>query len=153
MDKNSVSAYVKSVPEGWKKGFLNLLKILRNSIPKGFAEAMQYGMISYQVPLSAFPEGYLKNPEVPLPFVALASQKNYISFYHMGLYGNKDLLAWFLESAEKETGEKIRMGKSCIRFSKTAKIPVKTIRSLMKKISVKDWIASYKAGIMSRKSG
>ena len=113
------------------------------NIPKGFEEAMSYGMIGYVVPHSIFPDGYHCSPELPLPFITIASQKNFIALYHMGLYANPSLLQWFMIEYPQHSKSKIDVGKSCIRFKKLDQIPYDLLAELLKKISVKDWITLY----------
>ncbi|MES2794841.1 MAG: DUF1801 domain-containing protein [Bacteroidota bacterium] len=115
--------------------------ILEN-IPQGFKEEMGYGMLGYVVPHSIFPAGYHCDPKLPLPFLSLASQKNYISFYHMGLYAESNLLDWFTSEYSK-TGYKLDMGKCCVRFKKMDKIPYEVLGELSKKITVNEWIEIY----------
>ena len=106
---------------------------------------MGYGMIGYVVPHSIYPNGYHCKPEDPLPFAGFASQKNVISFYHMGIYADPKLLNWFVEEYPKHTDAKLDMGKSCIRFKNPEKIPFKLFGELMRKLSVEDWIAKYES--------
>lgn len=84
---------------------------------------MSYGMIGYVVPHTIYPKRYHCNPELPLPFMCLASQRNFISLYHMGMYGNAELLKWFKSVFSKQSKLKPDMGKSCIRFKNTEGIP------------------------------
>ena len=100
-------------------------------------------MIGYVVPHSIYPAGYHCDPKLPLPFLGLASQKNNISFYHMGIYADPKLLDWFTKNYAKEVTSKLDMGKSCIRFKKPEQIPFKLIGELVSKMTVKDWIALY----------
>jgi hypothetical protein len=102
-------------------------------------------MLGYVVPHSLYPAGYHCDPKLPLPFAGLASQKNSINFYHMGLYANKELYDWFVGEYPKHSKQKLDMGKSCIRFKKPDDIPYVLIGTLMKKISVKDWIHLYES--------
>jgi hypothetical protein len=97
------------------------------------------------VPHSLYSKGYHADPKQPLPFINLASQKNYIALYHMGIYSNKKLLAWFTSEYTKQTSLKPDMGKGCIRFKKPEKIPFKLIGELASKFTVKDWITIYEA--------
>lgn len=112
---------------------------------------MLYGMISYVVPKKIYPPGYHVTPESPLPFISIASQKNAISFYHMGIYAMPDILQWFKAGWAKQDVGKLDMGKSCIRMKKPEKIPYKLIGELVKKISVKQWIAAYEKNIPKKK--
>lgn len=100
-------------------------------------------MIGYVVPHKIYPEGYHCNPELPLPFINLASQKNYISLYHMGLYADQKLLNWFIAEYEISGAGKLDMGKSCIRFKDTVDIPYPLIGKLCSKMSAENWIKLY----------
>ena len=102
-------------------------------------------MIGYVVPHSLYPAGYHCDPKLPLPFMALAAQKNSINFYHMGIYSDSLLLNWFLTERPKHTAMKLDMGKSCIRFKKYDQIPYQLIGELVQKISVEKWLNVYKA--------
>jgi hypothetical protein len=112
---------------------------------------MNYGMIGYCVPHSIYPKGYHCKPEQPLPFAFIASQKNFIAFHHMGLYGSPELLKWFVTEYPKHSTAKLDMGKGCVRFKKMDMIPFKLIGELMKKISVKDWINLYEKNFLKTK--
>jgi hypothetical protein len=113
-----------------------------HNLPKGYEAGIEYGMIYYFVPHSLFPDGYHVDPTKPLGLMALASQKNYISVYHLGLYSNRPLLNWFEDSYQK-TGLKLRMGKSCIRFTRPDQIPYDLIAQLASKLSVQEFIDLY----------
>jgi uncharacterized protein YdhG (YjbR/CyaY superfamily) len=139
--------YIKSLPEERKEAIVKLRKIFQKNLPRGFKEEMSYGMIGYVVPHSIYPKGYHVNPKLPLPFINIASQKNFIALYHMGLYGNKEILDWFKKEYPKSSGSKLDMGKSCIRFKKPENIPYDLITILSKKITVEDWIKIYENGI------
>lgn len=133
--------YIAEMPADRQKVFSDLRKAIKKNIPKGFKEGMTYGMIGYFVPHSIYPAGYHCDPKQPLPFVNMASQKNGISFYHMGIYSNEKLKNWFLEEYAKLGIGKPDMGKGCIRFKNPEKLPVKLIGELMSKITVEDWVA------------
>lgn len=135
--------YFKSIPEERQEAMNELRKTILKNLPKGFEEGMGYGMVGYVVPHSIYPKGYHCDPKQPLPFMGLASQKNFIAFYHMGIYANKTLSDWFIKEFPKHSKYKLDMGKSCIRFKKTDGIPYKLIGELVKKVSVKDWISNY----------
>jgi|SRR6185369_2763266 len=135
--------YIKELPADRKQAFTELRNIILKNIPKGFEERMSYGMIGYVVPHSKYSNGYHCDPKLPLPFVNIASQKNFIAFYHMGIYANPELLKWFTNEYSKHSTAKLDMGKACVRFKKPEHIPFKLIGELMKKISVDDWITAY----------
>jgi uncharacterized protein YdhG (YjbR/CyaY superfamily) len=139
--------YLDSLPNERKKTLSRLRSVIRKNIPKGFAETMSYGMIGYVVPHSLYPAGYHCDPKQPVPFICIASQKNYVALYHMGLYGNKQLLKWFTTEYAKRSTSKLDMGKSCIRFKKLDDIPFKLIGELASKVTPTAWLAIYEKGM------
>jgi hypothetical protein len=143
----SVKEYLKKVPKERSGYFNKLRKTILTSLPNGFDEQMNYGMIGYLVPHDIYPGGYHCDPKLPLPFANIASQKNFIGFYHMGIYANPGLLEWFVKEYPKHSDTKLDMGKSCVRFKKMDKIPYDLIGKLMRKMSVKDWINLYEKNI------
>jgi hypothetical protein len=139
----TVDAYIAELPEDRQKAIAELRKVIKKNLPKGFKEEMNYGMIGYVVPHSKYPAGYHCNPKMPLPFLNIASQKNFIAVYHMGLYANPKLLQWFTEAHAKASSKKLDMGKSCMRYKKPEDIPYKLIGELAGKITPEQWIALY----------
>jgi hypothetical protein len=139
----TVDAYIAELPEDRQKAIAELQKVIKKKLPKGFKEEMNYGMIGYVVPHSKYPAGYHCNPKMPLPFLNIASQKNFIAVYHMGLYANPKLLQWFTEAHAKASSKKLDMGKSCMRYKKPEDIPYKLIGELAGKITPEQWIALY----------
>ena len=139
--------YLNELPADRKEPVHQLRDIVLKNLPKGFKETIGHGMLNYVVPHSLYPAGYHCNPQQPLPFAAIASQKNFIAFYHMGIYSQPDLLKWFVEEYPKHSKTRLDMGKSCIRFKKPDQIPYKLIGELSKKINVKDWINIYESTI------
>ncbi|HQV51066.1 MAG: DUF1801 domain-containing protein [Flavobacteriales bacterium] len=136
-------AYMDELPEERKAAVKKLRSTIMKNLPKGFAEVMSYGMIGYVVPHSKYPSGYHCDPKLPLPFMNIASQKNFIALYHMGIYADKKLLNWFMTEYPKYVTGKPDMGKSCIRFKKPEHIPYELIGELVKKMNADDWIALY----------
>lgn len=147
----TVAEYLEELPEDRKASMTKLSEIIRKNIPEGFQETMSYGMIGYVIPHSIYPDGYHCTPELPLPFANIASQKNFIAFYHMGMYGNPDLLEWFKTEYQKFSPKKLDAGKSCTRFKKPEDIPYELIGELMRKISVSEYIAFYEATFKNTK--
>jgi uncharacterized protein YdhG (YjbR/CyaY superfamily) len=146
----SVEEYFDFLPEDRQKPMKELRKVIKNNLPKGFKEVMSYGMVGYVVPHSIYPDGYHCDPKLPLPFMCLASQKNFISFYHMGVYSDKKILDWFTSEYAKRSKGKLDMGKSCIRFKKPDQIPFELIGELVSKISVEDWIRTYEGNLKNK---
>lgn len=140
---NSIKEYIEQIPQERKMYFNKLRNTILSYIPKGFEEQLNYGMIGYVVPHNLYPKGYHCDPKLPLPFISIASQKNFIAVYHMGIYANPKLLEWFVTEYPKHCKLKLDMGKSCIRFKKVEQIPYKLIGELVKKMSVKEWIDLY----------
>ncbi len=146
-DAKTPDEYISQLPEERKGPMSSLRKTIQSQLPPGFEETMSYGMIGYVVPHSTYPDGYHCSPELPLPFMNIASQKNFIALYHMGLYAKKELLDWFTGEYPKHSKRKLDMGKSCVRFKKMEDIPLDLIGELCTKMSVQDWIDLYEKNI------
>jgi hypothetical protein len=143
----NVESYLNDLSEERKDIINQLRKEILKNLPKGFAEGMGYGMIGYFVPHSIYPNGYHCDPKQPLPFLSMASQKNFIALYHMGIYMNPTLMDWFTAEFAKRVKGKLDMGKSCIRFKKLDAIPFDLIGELVSKMSVDEWIACYEKAL------
>ncbi|MGG7034935.1 MAG: DUF1801 domain-containing protein [Flavobacterium sp.] len=146
----TVDEYLNEIPQERKPYFMKLRETILKNIPKGFSEEMNYGMLGYVVPHSIYPKGYHCNPKLPLPFVNIASQKNFIALYHMGIYANPELLNWFVSEYAKHSSQKLDMGKSCIRFKKADQIPFDLIAELMQKTTVEDWTNQYESSFTQK---
>lgn len=140
-------AYIAEMPEERHKAFNKLRAVIKKNLPKGFKETMGYGMMGYCVPHSLYPAGYHCNPKDPLPFMGLASQKNFIAVYHMGIYADPALQKWFVTAHAKASPKKLDMGKSCIRYKKPEDIPFELIGELASKITPDQWIAIYEKNL------
>lgn len=140
---NTVEDYLKQIPDEQKEMFNHIRDCIVQNLPAGFEECISYGMIGYVVPHSLYKDGYHCDPKLPLPFMALAAQKNFIAFYHMGIYAKPDLYDWFTKSYLHSTPTKLDIGKSCLRFKKTALVPYALIGELVQKMTPKEWIAIY----------
>jgi uncharacterized protein YdhG (YjbR/CyaY superfamily) len=149
-DATSPEDYISQVPEERQDTLKKLRKVIRDNLPKGFEEGMQYKMIGYYVPHSVYPDGYHCDPKTPLPFMSFASQKNSINLYHMGIYAKKELLNWFVSEYPKHCNRKLDMGKSCIRFKKMDEIPFELIGELTKKMSSEEWIDIYESALKKK---
>jgi hypothetical protein len=147
----NVPEYLEEIPEERKNAFNKLRNVILNNLPKGYEESMSYGMIGYVVPHSLYPNGYHCDPKLPLGFAAIASQKNFVALYHMGIYTDDKILNWFVAEFPKHSKYKLDMGKSCIRFKKWDEIPFDLIGELMKKIPVGDCIRNYESGLKKSK--
>lgn len=139
--------YIAQLPEERKEVIEKLRKIIKENLPEGFEEGINYNMLGYYVPHAVYPDGYHCDPKLPLPFMNLASQKNSVNLYHSGIYANPEIHDWFVAEYPKYAKRKLDMGKSCIRFKKMDDIPYELIATLCQKISVEDWIATYEKNV------
>ena len=142
---NTVDEILNNLPEDRAEAFNKLHNIIVKNLPDGFEAAISYGGLGYVVPHTLYPNGYHCKPIEPLPFADLASQKNSINFYHMGIYSDPELLDWFVAEYPKHSKLKLDMGKSCIRFKKFDQIPHELIGELMQKMTVKQWVDLYES--------
>lgn len=142
-DVHSVEEYINALPEERQIIIKRLRKLFNNNLPDGFEETIQYKMLTYVVPLSMYPEGYLNKKDTPLPFISIASQKHHIAVYHMGIYMKKEVLSWFEDAYKSRVGHKLDMGKSCIRFKKFDQIPYELLEELATKIKPQELIELY----------
>lgn len=147
---NSPEEYINAIPEERKEAMQTLRKVILEHLPAGFSEVMSYGMIGYVVPHELYPNGYHCDPKLPLPFMNIASQKNFIAVYHSGIYADKNLMDWFVGEYPKYVKTKLDMGKSCVRFKKIDTIPMELIGELASKMTPKQWIALYETTIKKK---
>ena len=151
IEASSPDQYFQLIPDDRKPAMNKLRQSILENLPKGFEETISYGMAGYVVPHSVYPPGYHCNPKLPLPFIAIASQKNFVAFYHMAIYADKSLYDWFVAEYSNHSKSKLDMGKSCIRFKKPDQIPFELIGQLVQKVSVEKWIDIYETEIKKSK--
>ena len=147
---NSPEEYIAQLPQERKEAIETLRKSIKENLPDGFEECINYGMIGYVVPHSIYPAGYHCDPKQPLPFMNVASQKNFIAVYSSSLYAKKELLDWFVAEFPKQSKTKLDMGKSCIRFKKINDIPYGLMGELASKMTVEEWITLYESAIKTK---
>tara|TARA_B100000929_G_C15225284_1_gene324226 strand:+ start:61 stop:510 length:450 start_codon:yes stop_codon:yes gene_type:complete len=147
MNKDSIKDYINSLASDRKTTITQLINVIEQNIPKGFEKVMNYGMPSFVIPHSIYPNGYHCDTTLPLPFIGVSNQKSSISLHHMGLYADPELLNWFKSEYPKHSNTKLDMGKSCIRFKKFNEIPYELIGVLSNKMTVKNWINIYEQNI------
>lgn len=146
-EANSPEEYISQLPEDRQEAIKKLRKIITENLPAGFEETMSYGMIGFSVPHSLYPAGYHCKPSEPVPFISIASQKNFVAFYHMGIYIFPSILEWFVEEYPKYVKTKLDMGKGCIRFKKVENIPYELLAELCTKITVEEYLDKYETEI------
>lgn len=155
----SVQAYLDSLPDDRRAIVDAVRRVILANLDSGYSEAMQYGMIGYAVPHSVFPAGYHCDPAQPLPFAALASQKNHVSLYLMGLYlGSTDdkeseEVLWFRQAWAGAGKKKLDMGKSCVRFKKLEDVPLEVIGEAIRRMPASLYIERYLEGTTAARSG
>ena len=150
IESKTVKDYIDQLPADRKKAISKLRKEIKANLPKGFKEELNYNMPGYVVPHSLYPDGYHCDPKLPLPFMNIASQKNFVAVYHMGVYTDPKLQKWFTSEFPKHTKAKLDMGKSCIRFKKMEDIPYDLIGKLASKVTTDDWIKTYEKNIKKK---
>jgi hypothetical protein len=140
----TVSEYLESLPEDRRKELSKVRSVIKKHMPKGYKETMQYGMISYVVPLSIYPKGYLNKKDVPLPFVSLAAQKSHLALYLMNVSGDPELERWF-HAAWAKTKKKLDMGKACVRFKAADDLALDVVGEVVARTPVAAYIERYEA--------
>ncbi|KQC30300.1 DUF1801 domain-containing protein [Flagellimonas eckloniae] len=147
IDAKTPDEYISKLPEDRKAAVANLRQTIISNLPAGFEECISYKMIGYVVPHSFYPKGYHCDPKLPLPFINIASQKNFVALYHSGIYADKTLYDWFVGEYSKHVKTKLDMGKSCIRFKKMEHIPYDLIAKLCQKMTPQAWVELYEKNI------
>ena len=140
---SSIEDYIAQLPEDRKGPVQRLYDICQQNMPEGFAFQLNYKMPSAVIPFELYEGGYHCDPKLPVPFVSIASQKNFIALYHSGIYAMPELYDWFVGEYPKHCKRKLDMGKSCIRFKKMEEIPFELIEELMKKVTPQQYIDVY----------
>lgn len=148
---NTPEEYINQLTNDRKIIVEQLIKVIQDNLPKGFEMTINYGMIGFVVPHTLYPKGYHCDSTQPLPFINIASQKNFVALYHMGLYANQKLMEWFVNEYSKTNPSKLDMGKSCIRFKKVEQIPFALIGELSAKLTPQAWIENYEANFVRDK--
>lgn len=147
---SSPDGYIAQLPTERQEVISKIRQTILDNLPKGFKEEISYGMLGYVVPHSKYPNGYHCDPKLPLPFINLASQKNFVALYHSGIYADPKIHTWFVAEYEKHSQRKLDMGKSCIRFKSMTDIPYELIGALCKKMTPDDWIALYEKNVKKK---
>ena len=144
----TVDDYLNELADERQETISSVRQIILDNLPNGYEETMQYGMISYVIPLETYPVTYNKQP---LAYISLASQKNYVSIYLMGVYGDRDTEQWFVEGY-KASGKKLNMGKSCVRFKRLDDLPLDLIGEAVSRTTPDQFIELYEAARSPRKN-
>ncbi|MFK7808789.1 MAG: DUF1801 domain-containing protein [Saprospiraceae bacterium] len=146
----TVKEYLDAIPDDRKKVMTKIRGVINKNLPKGFKHQLSYGMPGWVIPHSKYPDGYHCKPELPVPFMSIASQKNFVALYHSGVYADTKLYDWFVSEYPKHCSRKLDMGKSCIRFKKMEDIPYDLIGELSTKMTPDDFIEIYENNIKKK---
>ena len=140
----TVAQYLKELDPERRKAISEIRKVVRANLDPKIKEQMTYGMIGYVVPLSVYPDGYHCQPDTPLPFANIASQKNHMALYLFCIYADEEEQNWLVKNW-KATGKKLDMGKSCIRFKKLEDVPLDVIGESVRRITAAKFIEAYES--------
>lgn len=135
----TVEEYLQELPAERRAVIEQVRQVILDNLPPGYQETMNWGMISYEVPLARYPKTYNKQP---LSYAALAAQKNSYSLYLMAAYSGSMQEGW-LEEQFDQAGKKLDMGKSCLHFRKLDDLPLDVIAQAIAMVSVEEFIAQY----------
>jgi uncharacterized protein YdhG (YjbR/CyaY superfamily) len=141
---STVAEYLAALPADRRAALTAVRKVINDKLPKGYEEGMQFGMIGWYVPLSKYPAGYGENKKVPLPLVALASQKSGMVLHFLCFYGHPTLSTWFT-TEYKKSGKKLDMGKGCVRFNKLDDLALDVVGRTIARVPVDEHVANYRA--------
>jgi len=143
-DARTVRQYLDALPADRRAALEAVRAVILENLDPLYQEGMQYGMIGYSVPHSVYPAGYHCDPKQPLPFASIASQKNHMAVYLMGLYGDPEQERWFAEEWRR-TGKRLDMGKCCVRFRRLEDVPLEVLGKAVKRVPARKFIATYEA--------
>ena len=144
----SVEDYLKELPRERREALQAVRKVVLDHLPAGYVETMNWGVITYEIPLERYPDTYNKRP---LMYAALASQKNHMSLYLMCVYSHKESRIRF-EEKFKARGKKLNMGKSCVRFKRVEDLPLDVIGEVIAGTSVDAYIRIYQESRTKQKT-
>ena len=145
-DAKTVAEYLSNLDDVRREAISAVRGVILDNLPDGYEEAMQFGMITYVVPLSVLADTYNGQP---LMYVALASQKRHMSLYLTNVYGDESVEKWFRERY-LAAGKKLDMGKSCVRFRKLDDLPLELVGEVVARTPIADFVGIYKASRSGR---
>ena len=145
----SVEDYLSELDDTRREAISTVRNVVLENLPDGYEEMMLFGMITYAVPLSTFPDTYNKQP---LMYAALASQKRHMALYLTNVYGDGSLEAWFRERY-KATGKRLDMGKSCVRFRKLDDLPLDLVGETIAMTPIDEFLEIYRTSRTATKRG
>ena len=135
----TVDQYLDELTPNRREAVTAVRNVVLSNLPDGYEEIIDFGMISYVVPLARYPETYNGHP---LMYAAVASEKRYVSVHLMNVYGDPDTQQWFVDRY-RATGKRLDMGKSCVRFRKLEDLPLELIGEAVRRTPMEEWIRVY----------
>jgi len=147
-EATTAEQYLAELPDDRREAIEAVRAVILENLPDGYEEAMNWGMITYQVPLETYPDTYNKQP---LMLAALASQKNHMAVYLTGTYVSEEARDEF-EKAYRASGKRFDAGKSCVRFRKLDDLPLDLIGQTIAAVPVERLIARVEEAGSARKS-
>src|SRR3954453_17793123 len=144
MPASTVTEYLAALPADRREALNEVRRGINRGLLPGYKEGIQFGMISWFVPLSMFPAGYGGNPKVPLPLISLASKKNYMALHMVFFYGQPALREWF-EAQYAKSGKKLDMGQGCLRFKTLSDLALDVVERTIARLPVSEYVAGYQA--------
>ncbi len=144
MAASTVTEYLAALPADRRDALNEVRRGINRALPPGYKEGIQFGMISWFVPLSAYPEGYGGNKKVPLPLISVASKKGYMALHMICFYGQPAVRDWFIAQYGK-SGQKLDMGQGCLRFKTLPELALDVVAKTVARLPVKEYVAGYQA--------
>jgi hypothetical protein len=144
MPPSTVTQYLAALPANRRDALNEVRRGINRALPPGYKEGIQFGMISWFVPLSIYPAGYGGNKKVALPLITLPSKKGYMALHMICFYGQPALREWFTAQYGK-SGRKLDMGQGCLRFKTLPELALDVVESTVARLPVKEYVAGYQA--------
>src|SRR5438477_10273223 len=144
MSASTVTEYLAALPADRRQALNEVRRGINRALPRGYKEGIQFGMISWFVPLSTYPAGYGGNKKVPLPLISLASKKAYMALHMICFYGQPELREWFVAQYAM-SGKKLDIGQGCLRFKTLPELALDVVESTVSRLPVNDYITGYQA--------
>jgi hypothetical protein len=140
-DARTVDEYLVGLPDDRRVAIEAVRAVILENLPTGYEECMDFGMITYVIPLERYPNTYNGHP---LMAIALASQKNHMAVYLHNIYADPEIAEWFTNEY-KATGKRMDIGKSCVRFRKLENLPLELIGNAVTMTPPNKYIERYEA--------
>ena len=152
MPASTIKEYLEALPADRRAALIAVRKEIDRSMPAGYQSGIQFGMISWYVPLSTYPGGYGGNAKVALPYIGLVSQKSHMALHMMCFYGHATLKPWF-DAEYKKSGKKLDMGMGCLRFKSLDELALDVVGRTVARVTPAEHAANYQVTRDALKKG